>query len=136
MEKWNLNLQAKYAQVELAESRIEEYQMDDADYAIIAYGTMARIAKTTVRIARAKGIKLGLLRPITVWPFPAKQIQAYIGRLKGTLTVELAYRQLFEDVQLTLCGKVPLGWYGRGGGVVPGPQEILAAFEEQFGKGR
>jgi Pyruvate:ferredoxin oxidoreductase and related 2-oxoacid:ferredoxin oxidoreductases, alpha subunit len=76
------------------------------------------------------------LRPITVWPFPAKQIQAYVGKLKGTLTVELAYRQLFEDVQLTLCDKMPLGWYGRGGGVVPGPQEILAAFEEQFGKGR
>ncbi|RIE17726.1 3-methyl-2-oxobutanoate dehydrogenase subunit VorB [Candidatus Cryosericum septentrionale] len=136
LEQWNLKLQAKYAQVELTESRIEEYQMDDADYAIIAYGTMARIAKTTIRIARAKGIKLGLLRPITVWPFPAKQIQTYVGKLKGTLTVELAYRQLFEDVQLALCGKIPLGWYGRGGGVVPGPQEILAAFEEQFGKGR
>jgi len=136
LEKWNLELQAKYAQVELTESRIEEYQMDDADYAIIAYGTMARISKTTVRLARAKGIKLGLLRPITVWPFPTKQIQAYAGKLKGALTVELAYRQLFEDVQLTLCDKMPLGWYGRGGGVVPGPQEILTAFEEQFGKGR
>jgi 2-oxoglutarate ferredoxin oxidoreductase subunit alpha len=63
-------------------------------------------------------------------------MQTYVGKLKGTLTVELAYRQLFEDVQLTLCDKMPLGWYGRGGGVVPGPQEILAAFEEQFGKGR
>src|SRR5450759_2459307 len=136
LEQWNLKLQAKYAQVEQAESRIEEYQMDDADYAIIAYGTMARIAKTTVRMARDKGIKLGLLRPITVWPFPAKQMQTYVGKLKGTLTVELAYRQLFEDVRLALCDKMPLGWYGRGGGVVPGPQEILAAFEEQFGKGR
>jgi 2-oxoglutarate ferredoxin oxidoreductase subunit alpha len=136
LETWNLTLQARYVEVEQTESRIEEYQMDDADYAIIAYGTMARIAKTTVRIARAKGIKLGLLRPITVWPFPAKQVQAYVGRLKGLLTVELAYRQLFEDVRLTLCDKMPLGWYGRGGGVVPGPQELLAAFEDQFGKGR
>ncbi|HEY9093869.1 MAG TPA: 3-methyl-2-oxobutanoate dehydrogenase subunit VorB [Candidatus Cryosericum sp.] len=136
LEKWNLELQAKYAQVTETETRIEEYEMADAEYAIVAYGTMARIAKTTVRTARAKGIKLGLLRPITVWPFPTKQLQKYVGQIKGALTVELAYRQLFEDVELALCGKVPLGWYGRGGGVVPGPQEILAAFEEQFGKGR
>ncbi|MFZ2412917.1 MAG: 3-methyl-2-oxobutanoate dehydrogenase subunit VorB [Candidatus Cryosericum sp.] len=136
LEKWNLAHQAVYAEVEKVESRIEEYQMEDADYAIIAYGTMARIAKTTVRLARAKGIKLGLLRPITVWPFPARQMQAYVGRLKGALTVELAYRQLFEDVRLTLCDKMPLGWYGRGGGIVPGPQEVLTAFEEQFEKGR
>lgn len=136
LEKWNLAHQAVYAEVEKSESRIEEYQMEDAEYAIIAYGTMARIAKTTVKLARAKGIKLGLLRPVTVWPFPTKQIQAYVGKLKGTLTVELAYKQLFEDVRLTLCDKMPLGWYGRTGGVVPGPQEVLQAFEQQFGKGR
>jgi 2-oxoglutarate ferredoxin oxidoreductase subunit alpha len=136
LEKWNLALQAKYAEVEAAESRLEEYLMDDADYAIIAYGIMARIAKTTVKLARDKGVRLGLLRPITVWPFPRKQIQSYAGRLKGSLTVELAYRQLFEDVQLTLCDRMPLGWYGRGGGVVPGPREILQAFEDQMLKGR
>jgi len=136
LEKWNLAHQTVYAEVERSESRIEEYQMEDAEYAIIAYGTMARIAKTTVKLARAKGIRLGLLRPITVWPFPNAQLRSYVGKLKGALTVELAYRQLFEDVQLALCDDMPLGWYGRSGGVVPGPQEVLQAFEQQFGKGR
>ena len=122
--------------MEAHESRIEEYQIVDAEYAIIAYGTMARIAKTTVKLARSAGIRLGLLRPITVWPFPTTQLRECAERLKGALTVELAYRQLHEDVQLALCDRIPLGWYGRGGGVVPGPQEVLHAFEQQFTGGR
>ena len=128
MENINIKLQKKYADMEANEVRYSTHKTEDAEHLIVAFGCMSRICENVVDMARENGIKLGLLRPITLFPFPKKQIDALVPQLKSILTVELNVGQMVEDVRLIANGRVPVGFYGRQGGVVPNPDEIYEAF--------
>jgi 2-oxoglutarate/2-oxoacid ferredoxin oxidoreductase subunit alpha len=132
MEKKNIERQERFRIVEATEVRYEEYECEDADYLIIAFGSSARISQKSVEIMREEGIKVGLLRPITLWPFPTKVIAKYAEKVKSILTVELNAGQMVEDVRLSVNGKVPVFHYGRMGGVVPIPEEIVEALKKQM----
>lgn len=132
MEKHNLHLQEKYRLIEANEVRYEEIQCEDADYILVAYGTSARICQKTIQLARAKGIKLGLLRPITLWPFPKQIISDLSKKVKGMLAVELSAGQMVEDVKLAAECRIPIHHYGRFGGMIHSPSEVLEGFEKLF----
>ena len=132
MEVRNVKFQAKYKQIEENEVRYEAIQCDDADYIMVAFGSMARICLKTVEIARAEGIKVGLIRPITLYPFPTKEIHAYAQKVKGLLTVEMNAGQMVEDVRLAVNGTKPVEHYGRLGGMVPSPEDVLEVLKEKF----
>ena len=134
MEQRNLALQAKYRTIEENEVRFEEYHLDDAEYVCVAFGSSARVCKSAVEIARANGIKLGVLRPITLFPFPTKKIQELAGRVKGFLTVEMSAGQMVEDVRLAVNGRVPVEFFGRQGGMVPTAEEVYEALTQKFNK--
>ncbi len=131
-EKRNIRLQQKYARIQEDEVRCEKIACEDAEYLIVAYGSSARIAQKTLDLARAQGIKLGLLRAITLWPFPTKQIRELVGQLKGILTVELSSGQMVEDVRLAVEGRVKVEFYGRMGGMIYTPDEILGVLKEKI----
>jgi len=124
-EVHNHKLQAKYREIREKEVRYEEFQTEDADCLIVAYGTSARVSKKAVEMARAEGIKVGLLRPITLYPFPSKRINELADKVKGMLTVEMSAGQMIEDVQLSVAGKVQVCHFGRMGGVIPTPEEVV-----------
>lgn len=126
----------RYAQVCEKETMMEEYQMEDAQFAVCAYGAMARVAKAAVARAREKGIKVGLLRPITLWPFPEKGIAAASKKLESILCVEMSMGQMVEDVRLAVNGACPVSFFGRTGGVIPSPAEVLAEIEKMAGGAR
>jgi 2-oxoglutarate ferredoxin oxidoreductase subunit alpha len=128
-EKFNQKLVAKYAEVAKNETRYEKIMCDDAEYLIVAYGSSARISQKTVELAREKGIKLGLLRPITLYPYPSKAIHELLPQLKSVLAVEMSTGQMVEDVRLAVNGKIPVEHYGRAGGMIPSPEEVLNAVE-------
>lgn len=132
MEKRNIHLQQKYAEIEEKEVRYEEIHCDDAEYLIVAFGSCARIAQKAMEEARAEGIKVGLLRPITLWPFPSKAIAERSRQVKGILTVELNAGQMVEDVRLAVECKVPVEYFGRLGGIVPDPDEVVTALKEKI----
>ena len=132
MEINNLRFQAKYREIEKNEVRFEEINCEDAEYLIIAFGSMARIGQKAMELAREKGIKVGILRPITLWPFPTKAIAAYADKVKGMLVTELNAGQMIEDVRLAVNGKVKVEHFGRLGGIVPDPDEIVTALEEKI----
>ena len=125
MERNNLRFQDKYRQLEENEVIYEELFCDDAEYLIVAFGSAARISQKAVEMAREKGMKVGLFRPITLWPFPSKQLKSYNEKVKGILTVELNAGQMIEDVKLAVECRIPVNHYGRLGGIVPAPDEIL-----------
>jgi 2-oxoglutarate ferredoxin oxidoreductase subunit alpha len=131
-EKHNIHLQEKYRKIEETEVRSEEFQCEDAEYLYVAYGSSARIAQKSVQIARAKGIKAGLIRLITLFPFPKKRIEALAGQVKGMLAIEMSAGQMVEDVRLAVAGKVPVEHYGRMGGMIPSPEEVVTAMEKKF----
>jgi 2-oxoglutarate/2-oxoacid ferredoxin oxidoreductase subunit alpha len=131
-EKHNHRLQAKYKKIEENEVRYEEMMLDDAEYVIVAYGSSARISQKAVKLAREKGIKAGLLRPITLFPFPKIPIAELSEKVKGFLSVEMNAGQMIEDVKLAVNGKVPVEHFGRYGGVIPAPDEVLEALEKQI----
>lgn len=131
-EKHNQKLQAKYREIIEKEVRFEEFQCDDAEYLFIAYGSSSRIAQKAVKIACERGHKVGLLRPITLFPFPEKKIQQMIAQLKGILTLELSAGQMIEDVRLAVEGKIPVKHYGRMGGIIFTPAEIVEALEQKI----
>lgn len=131
-EKFNLKLVAKYKEVEENEVRYEEYMTEDAEYMIIAFGSSARICKKTVEIAREQGHKVGLLRPITLFPFPTKRIAELAEKCKGFLVAELNAGQMVEDVRLAVEGKAPVAHYGRMGGAVYSPDEVAEALNEKI----
>ena len=131
MEKNNERFQAKYRLVEENEVLYEEVKCDDADYLLVAFGSAARICSKTIEMARKEGIKVGLLRPITLWPFPSKILHHYADRVKGILTVELNAGQMVEDVRLAVNGEIPVEHYGRLGGIVPTPDNVLNALKEK-----
>lgn len=134
-ENHNIKLQKKYRQIEAAEVRYETIQCDDAEYIFVAYGTSARICQKSIQLLRAKGIKIGLVRPITLWPFPQAYLHDLAGRLKGILSVEMSAGQMVEDIKLSVEGKVPVFHFGRMGGIVPSPSEVADFLEHQFIKG-
>jgi len=131
-EKVNLRLQAKYREIEKNEIRFETYECDDAEYLFVAFGSCARITRKAMEMARAKGIKAGLIRPQTLFPFPSEKIRQLAGQVKGILTVEMNAGQMVEDVRLAVQGQVPVEFYGRFGGMIPSPDEILKAFEQKM----
>ena len=125
MECNNIRFQNKYKQIEENEVIYEELLCDDAEYLIVAFGSAARISQKTVEMAREEGMKVGLFRPVTLWPFPKKQLKAYGEKIKGILTVELNAGQMVEDVRLAVECKIPVNHYGRLGGIVPTPDEVM-----------
>lgn len=131
MEKRNLKLQEKYRKIKKNEVRYEEYKTDDAEVIVIAYGLCSRISKKAVEIGREAGIKLGLFRPITLWPFPSKQIEELASRdqVKFFISIEMNAGQMVEDVKLAVCGKKPVHFFGRLGGIVPTPDETFNAIK-------
>lgn len=132
MEIRNLALQSKYRKIEENEVRFEEKYCDDADYVIVAFGSAARISEKAIELARNEGIKVGLLRPITLWPFPSKEVARVAEGKKGVLSVEINAGQMVEDIRLAVNGKVPVEHFGRLGGIVPDPDEIVNALKEKF----
>ncbi len=133
-ERLNHKLQSKYKQMEAEDLRYESYMCEDADHIVVAYGCMARICENTVEIARNEGIKLGLLRLITLYPFPTAEIQRMVPQLKSIMSVELSAGQMVEDVRLAVNGKIPVNFFGRLGGIVPSPQEVYEAFKKEINK--
>ena len=131
-EVFNEKLQRKYREIEANEVRFEKILCEDADYLIIAYGSAARICQKSIELAREAGIKIGLLRPITLYPFPTQAIAEMCGQIKGMLTVEMSAGQMVEDVRLAVNGRVKVEHYGRMGGVVPTPEEIVEALKNNF----
>ena len=131
-EVFNHKLQAKYREMEEKEVRYEAINCEDADYVIVAYGTSARIAMKAMELGRAKGLKIGLFRLITLFPFPKKQLKELGNKVKGMLTVEMSAGQMIEDVKLATECKVPVEHFGRFGGIIPTPEEVLEALEEKI----
>ena len=131
-EIFNHKLQAKYREIEEKEVRYEELSCEDADYILIAYGSSARICQKSIQLCRKQGIKAGLLRPITLYPFPTRAIAALAQRVKGILAVEMSAGQMVEDVRLAVNGVIPVEHFGRYGGVIPTPEEVVEALKKQI----
>lgn len=123
----------RYETVKANEVRVEEYLTEDAEYVVVAYGATARVVRSAVESARAEGIKVGLIRPITLWPFPEKVIADTAKRVKGMLTVEMSMGQMVEDVRLAANGACSVSFFGRTGGVVPTPAEVLREIKKLAG---
>ncbi len=132
MEKHNEVLQAKYREIEKAEVRYEKIGCEDADYAFIAFGTSARICQKAMQLAREQGIKVGLMRPITLFPFPKAVVAQMTERVKGILVVEMNAGQMIEDVKLATEGRVKVEHFGRMGGIIPSPIEVVEALKKQI----
>ena len=131
-ETHNHKLVEKYNRIKEKEVRFEKIMCDDADYLFVAYGSSARICQKAVQLAREKNIRAGLLRPITLFPFPEKEIAQMAKQVKGMLSVEMSAGQMVEDVKLATNGKVIVEHYGRFGGMIHSPEEVLAALEEKI----
>ena len=131
-EVFNRKLLAKYDEIREKEVRYEEFLCEDAEYLLVAYGTSARVCQKSVQLAREQGIKAGLLRPITLFPFPSKRINELAGKVKGMLSVEMSAGQMVEDVLLAVNGKVPVYHFGRMGGIVTTPEEVVENLKSKF----
>ena len=134
MEERNLALQAKYEEIRNNEVRYETQQCEDADYIIVSFGSAARIGEKAMELAREEGLKVGLFRPITLWPFPTKQIEELAKNKKGILVSEFNAGQMVEDVRLAVNGAIPVEHFGRLGGIVPSPEEIVDALKTKLVK--
>ena len=132
MEEVNNRLQARYREIEENEIRYEEIGTDDADYLIVAFGTIARISDKARELAAEQGIKVGILRPITLWPFPYDAIEKAAKGKKGILVVELNAGQMIEDVRLAVHDSLPVEHFGRLGGIIPSPDEVVRALKEKI----
>lgn len=131
-EKFNLVLKKKYTEIEQKEVKYEEIMCEDAEYIFVAYGSSSRICQKSVTLARQQGLKVGLFRPITLYPFPYNEIKNLLKHVKGILTVEMSLGQMVEDVKLATEFKVPVEHYGRVGGMIPSPEEILDALKTKI----
>lgn len=134
MEQINNELQEKYRKIEETEVLYQEIGCDNADYLIVAFGSAARISQKAIELAKEEGLKVGLLRPVTLWPFPSTVLNKYASRIKGILTVELNAGQMIEDVRLAVNGKVPVEHFGRMGGIIPTPIEVVDALKNKIVK--
>lgn len=130
LEKTNFERFERYAYIEENEARYESYMMEDAEYCLVAFGIAARVSKNAVVALRAKGIRAGLIRPITVWPFPKKPIAEAAGKVRAFVSVELSMGQMIEDVRLSENCKKPVYLCNRAGGKIPNPGEIIACVEK------
>lgn len=133
LEDHNVRLQEKFNKIKENEVMVESYNIEDADLVISAYGTTARIARTAISQLEKEGYKVGLIRPITLWPYPFAEFDKIKDDCKGVLTVEMNTGQMLEDVQLALKGRMPAYFFGRTGGVIPTPEEIVAKVKEIYG---
>lgn len=134
LEQHNLSIAEKYKIIKEKEVRYEAYQLEDADYVIVAYGTMARICRSAIEILAESKIKVGMIRPITLWPFPMKAFQSISPKTKGILCAELSLGQMIDDVRIAVEGAFPIAFFGRAGGMMPEPNEIVNAIHH-FPKG-
>ena len=132
MEVNNERFQRTYRLIEENEVRFEEIYTDDCDYLIVAFGSVARISQKAVEMARKEGLKIGILRPITLWPFPKDEVKRLGQKSKGVLVVEMNAGQMIEDVKLAIGDNIQVEHFGRLGGIVPSPDEILEAFKKKF----
>jgi 2-oxoglutarate ferredoxin oxidoreductase subunit alpha len=130
LERLNVERFARYDTIKAAEQRAEEYLTEDADIVVVAFGACARIGRSAVNKARDKGIKAGLIRPITLWPYPVDTIEKSVAGASAFLTVEMNMGQMVDDVRLAVNGRVPVEFFGRSGGIIPKPLEVLARIEE------
>ena len=133
LEQTVLDRYERYKTIEENEVQYDEYMTEDAEICIVAYGITARIAKTAVKAAREKGIKAGLFRPITLWPYPKKELAALSEKVEKFLVVEMNMGQMVDDVKVATNCRKPVEFFGRTGGVIPTPAEILAKIEEMNG---
>ncbi|SKA79374.1 2-oxoglutarate ferredoxin oxidoreductase subunit alpha [Caloramator quimbayensis] len=138
LEKHNEKLQKKYAEIEKNEVKYEMYNCDgDLDIVLVSYGTVSRICKNVIKMLAKEGLKVGLIRPITLWPFPKKAFEEVVDRTKyGFLSVELSCGQMVEDIELSVKGRKPVNFFGRSGGMVPSPTEIANKVKEIAGGAR
>ena len=132
MEQRNLALQRKYEEIQKAEVRYDSQRLEDAELVIVSFGSASRIAEKAIELAREDGLKVGLFRPITLWPFPLTQFQEVAKGKKGILVVEINAGQMIDDVRLAVNGKEQVEHFGRLGGIVPEPEEIVKALKEKF----
>jgi 2-oxoglutarate ferredoxin oxidoreductase subunit alpha len=132
LNRINTQRQSRYRRIEEEEVRYRETDTSDATVVIVAYGTVARIARTTVRMARSQDIKLGLVQPITLWAFPYALLRALSSQVSTILTVEMSAGQMVEDVRLAVCDRVKTPFYGEPGGLVPTPKDILREAKRNF----
>jgi len=132
MEEINHHLQKKYKEIEENEIRYEMIDCDDAEIVLVAFGLVARICTKAAHLAQEKGIKVGVFRPISLYPYPYEQISKLSEKVKGMFVVEMNAGQMVEDVRLAVNGKIPVEFHGRMGGIVPTPEEILDKLEEKF----
>jgi len=130
LEKLNLGLQKKYQLIQNKEERYEGLFLKDASVVLVAYGTMARIAKVALHVLRKEGIRVGFLRPITLWPFPKKVLRANVSSKTRYLVIEMSYGQMVEDVRLAVEGKNQVEFLGRAGGGIPSEEEIIKKVRE------
>lgn len=129
LEQMNFQRYARYAVVEEKETMFESYRMDDAEICIVAFGIAARVSKNAINAAREKGIKVGMIRPITLWPFPSAPIREAAEKCHSFISVELSMGQMIEDVRLAVEGKAPVTLCNRTGGMIPSPEQVLEAIE-------
>ncbi len=127
LEKTNFERFERYKVIEENEVMFEEYLMEDADICVTAFGIASRVAKNAIDEARKQGIKVGLIRPITLWPFPTKVFEKYASKVKQFISVELSMGQMIEDVRLAVNGKAPVTLCNRSGGMIPSPEQVLEA---------
>ncbi len=135
MEAKNRRFQEKYRQIEEKETRYELFECEDAEFIIVAFGTSSRVCQKSVELARAKGLKVGLLRPITLYPFPNAIIGELARKAKGFLSVEMSAGQMVEDIKLAVYeagSNARVNYFGRMGGIIPSPEEVVDALEEKF----
>ena len=130
LEELNYELERKYKQAEENEVLCEQYEVDGAEIAVVAYGVAARMVRSAVAKARELGVKVGWIRPITLWPFPYEQICAAAEEFRIFLTVEMSLGQMVEDVKLAVAGKCPVIFYGRAGGGVPTVEQVLERIKQ------
>ncbi len=133
LEKTNIERFERYKTIEENEARYECFMTDDADIVVVAFGIAARVSKNAVAAARKEGIKAGLIRPITVWPFPKKPIAELAEKVKGFISVELSMGQMIEDIRLAASCKCPVELCGRAGGMIPSPEQVLEAIRKMQG---
>ncbi len=127
LEKTNFDRYARYEQIKQNEVMYEEYLTEDAEICIVAFGIASRVAKNAINEARKQGIKVGLIRPITLWPFPTEVISKVADKVKAFISVELSMGQMIEDVRLAVNGKAPVTLCNRSGGMIPTPEQVLEA---------
>ncbi|OGV05499.1 MAG: hypothetical protein A3J84_05010 [Ignavibacteria bacterium RIFOXYA2_FULL_37_17] len=132
MQEINLHLQRKYREIEKEEIRYEMIDCENADLVLVAFGLVARICQKAASLAMEKGIKVGIFRPISLFPYPYKELNKLADKVKGFLTVEMNAGQMVEDVRLAVNGKIPVEFTGKMGGIIPTPEEILHKIEEIY----